>query len=154
MRRAHYQAAIWRSCEAQDPPQESPEDFGWYKDDISGIMLPKFHDTSPVLAPEELLKLIRCQCKAMEGQCMHKKCSCREANVPYIPSFADVLLMARTVSVTFNIRQQQIRKTQIKIRTPQLINSQTFCQIVMTSNRDFELIVLKNINFISRMIQI
>ena len=50
-RRAHYQAAIWRSCEAQDPPQESPEDFGWYKDDINGIMLPKFHDTSPVLAP-------------------------------------------------------------------------------------------------------
>ena len=82
MRRAHYQAAIWRLCEAQDPPQESPEDFGWYKDDINGIMLPKFHDTSPVLAPEELLKLIRCQCKAMEGRCTHKKCSCREANVP------------------------------------------------------------------------
>ena len=71
-----------------------------------------------------------------------------------VPSFADVLLIARTVSVKFNIRQQQIRKTQIKIRTPQLINSQTFCQVVMTSNRDFELIVLKNINFISRMIQI
>ena len=82
VRRAHYQAAIWRSCQAQDPPQESPEDFGWYKDDINGIMLPKFHDTSPVLAPEELLKLIRCQCKAMEGRCTHKKCSCREANVP------------------------------------------------------------------------
>ena len=60
-----------------------------------------------------------------------------------VPSFADVLLMARTVSVKFNIRQQQIRKTQIKIGTPQLINSQTFCQVVMTSNRDFELIVLK-----------
>ena len=29
VRRAHYQAAIWRSCEAQDPPQESAEDFGW-----------------------------------------------------------------------------------------------------------------------------
>ena len=50
--------------------------------DINGIMLPKFDDTSPVLAPEELLKLIRCQCKAMEGRCTHKKCSCREANVP------------------------------------------------------------------------
>ena len=83
VRRAHYQAAIWRSCEAQDPPQESSEDFRWYKDDISGFkMLPKFHDTSPVLAPEELLKLIRCQCKAMEGRCTHKKCSCSEANVP------------------------------------------------------------------------
>ena len=64
-----YQAAIWRLCEAQDPPQESPEDFGWYKDEISGLMLPKFHDTSLVLAPEELLKLIRCQCKAIEGRC-------------------------------------------------------------------------------------
>ena len=71
-----------------------------------------------------------------------------------VPSFADVLLMARTVSVKFNIRQQQIRKTQIKIQTPQQFNSQTFCQVVMMSNRDFELIVLKNINFISRMIQI
>ena len=68
VRRAHYQAEIWRSCQAQDPPQESPEDFGWYKDDINGIMPPKFYDTSHVLAPEELLKLIRCQCKAMEGQ--------------------------------------------------------------------------------------
>ena len=27
VRRAHYQAAIWRLCEAQDPPQESSEDF-------------------------------------------------------------------------------------------------------------------------------
>ena len=29
--RGHYQTAIWRSCASQDPPQASPEDYGWYR---------------------------------------------------------------------------------------------------------------------------
>ena len=79
VKRAHFQAAIWRSCNVQDPPQQSPELFGWFESE-GRFMLPKFFDTTPTLAPEELLKLIRCQCKVLLGRCTHSKCSCKEAD--------------------------------------------------------------------------
>ena len=127
-----------------------------YKDDISGLMLPKFHDTSLVLAPEELLKLIRCQCKAMEGRSTHKKCSCSEANVP-CTKFCGCYFDGKNCER--QVQHQTAADSEDSDQDPDATADQ-FTDILsssdegMTSNRDFELIDLKNINFISRMIQI
>ena len=80
IRRAHYQAAIWRSCRSQHPPNQSPVEFGWYISD-DGHMLPRMFDGEPNIAPEYVLKMIKCQCKAEVGRCTKGRCSCKEANM-------------------------------------------------------------------------
>ena len=82
--RGHYQTAIWRSCASQDPPQASPEDYGWYyllyRTD-RGQMLPKKFTSEDVnVAPQEVIKLIRCQCHALSKRC-ERRCSCKEAGL-------------------------------------------------------------------------
>ena len=80
VRRAHYQAALWRSCSSPDPPDHSPEDFGWHVK--LGLMLPKLFDGTPAIAPESLLALIKCQCQAETRRCNRGSCSCKKANMP------------------------------------------------------------------------
>ena len=79
--RAHYQTALWMSCENQDPPQASPTDFGWYRGE-QGQMLPEMYSRGrePNIAPKELLKLIRFQCHATTDRC-DGRCSCKLANI-------------------------------------------------------------------------
>ena len=78
--RGHYQTAIWRSCASQDPPQASPEDYGWYRTE-QGQMLPKKFTSEDVnVAPLEVMKLIRCQCHALSKRC-EGRCSCKEAGL-------------------------------------------------------------------------
>ena len=51
--RAHYQTALWMSCENQDLPQASPTDFGWYRGE-QGQMLPEMYSRGrePNIAPK------------------------------------------------------------------------------------------------------
>ena len=77
--RAHYQTAIWRSCANQDPPMASPANFGWYRTD-RGQMLPKMFSEDVNIAPEEILKLIRCQCHSVTNRC-GGRCTCKDANL-------------------------------------------------------------------------
>jgi len=78
--RAHYQTAIWKSCTAQDPPTEDPQEFGWYFSS-SGLLLPKMLHDDSVVAPSELLNMIRCNCQAATNRCDHGRCTCKEANI-------------------------------------------------------------------------
>ena len=86
VKRGHYQAAIWRSCNSQHHPHQSPEDFGWYCNE-SNLLLSKLFDTptAPVIAPECLITMIRCQCKAANNRCTHGRCTCKDANMPFTP---------------------------------------------------------------------
>ena len=81
VRRAHYQAALWRSCSSPDPPDHSPEGFGWHVK-LGLNMLPKLFDGTPAIAPESLLALIKCQCQAETRRCNRGSCSCKKANMP------------------------------------------------------------------------
>ena len=46
VKRAHYQAIIWRSLEKNDPPELEPEEFGWKKE-------PETKTLTPVALPEK-----------------------------------------------------------------------------------------------------
>ena len=78
--RAHYQTAIWRACASQDPPHASAVDYGWYRTE-RGQMLPEMFSHDVRVAPDELLKLIKCECHALNNRCGGSRCSCKEANL-------------------------------------------------------------------------
>ena len=44
-------------------------------------MLPEMFSHDVRVAPDELLKLIKCQCHALNNRCGGSRCSCKEANL-------------------------------------------------------------------------
>ena len=74
VRRAHFQAAIWRSVLEPDPPALSPMYYGWTLDESKQLLrsVPLPDDVSP--APMDVLQLIRCGCSS-DMPCMTARCS-------------------------------------------------------------------------------
>ena len=68
---ARIQVDIWKNSLKADPP---PTEDGWYKEEglnsLAAIMLPP----NTPLAPDALLKIIKCSCKG-EEPCNTRKCS-------------------------------------------------------------------------------
>jgi len=79
--RAHLQMAIWRHSLNADPPDLDPTSYGWSKDEASASLSPTTVQDGVTLAPEQLLKLIRCSCKS-DNACKSSRCSCTGANLP------------------------------------------------------------------------
>ena len=59
---AHLQVAIWRHLEP-DPPSLQPTSYGW-EQDCSNSLMPTTIPEGTLLAPVQLLKLIRCSCES------------------------------------------------------------------------------------------
>ena len=78
MLRAHAQAIVWMSAMDSHPPQLDPVDFGWEADPSRTFLLPKISKDGVPMAPEFILKLIKCGCKANEP-CKTGRCSCHHA---------------------------------------------------------------------------
>ncbi len=80
VRRAHFQASIWRNALQSDPPELDPTQYGWYRDAttkmLQPVMLPE--DVSP--APISVLKLIKCGCSSGRP-CSTARCSCASAKL-------------------------------------------------------------------------
>lgn len=79
LKRANYQAAIWRKClqrHIQSPP---PEEHGWLVEMSGQQKLVVRYSTLPI-APASLLEFISCKCKKLN--CESKKCSCRHSGLP------------------------------------------------------------------------
>ena len=80
VKRAHYQAIIWRSLDSDEVPDLNPENFGSKKDMLTKSLTPVAIPESVPLAPDYLLKLICCGCSS-QNPCS-KRCSCKTAGYP------------------------------------------------------------------------
>lgn len=80
VKRAHYQAIGWRSLEDNNPPDIDPTEFGWRKDEKTKSLHPVPLPDNTELAPELILRLIRCGCQSATP-CSTRMCSCKSANM-------------------------------------------------------------------------
>ena len=81
IKRAHYQAAIWKHSDKQNPPSLDPCEYGWYKDENTQSLLPVMMPTGIKAAPPEVLKLIRCNCSSEAPCSPSSRCSCSKAQM-------------------------------------------------------------------------
>ena len=61
VKRAHIQAAIWRSAVSSHPPEMDPVQFGWKKDASSRILIPVTTPEDVPLASLSVLEMISCK---------------------------------------------------------------------------------------------
>ena len=72
--RAHYQAMVWANDVVANPIMQSPEEYGWEKEEDRCI--PVMTCLPP--APEAIIELVKCGCKT---QCASNRCQCRRAEL-------------------------------------------------------------------------
>ena len=72
--RAHLQVAIWRESLTSDQPSLDPTQYGYTGDGQS--LLPSTLPADVLPAPNELLKLIKCNKCSGDTPCKTKRCSC------------------------------------------------------------------------------
>ena len=77
--RAHLQVMLWKSADQPGPPPESEDitKFGWSYTD--GFPMPIVSQYA--IAPEALLDVVKCSCKAEGKLCETDKCSCRRGAI-------------------------------------------------------------------------
>jgi hypothetical protein len=68
---AHYHSQVWYSADNPTHDYASPIDNGWYKDDISGTLLPQMTVHNPL--PQKFTDIVYCKCK----NCATTRCACR-----------------------------------------------------------------------------
>ena len=71
--RAHYQIVVWKMLNDADVILD-PKEWGWFVTD--NTMSPVMTDRE--VAPNSILKVVRCNCKAASNQCGTSRCSCRK----------------------------------------------------------------------------
>eukprot|EP00745_Piridium_sociabile_P031048 TRINITY_DN51469_c0_g2_i2.p1 TRINITY_DN51469_c0_g2~~TRINITY_DN51469_c0_g2_i2.p1 ORF type:complete len:652 (+),score=127.59 TRINITY_DN51469_c0_g2_i2:129-2084(+) len=79
IRRAHYQAAVWRAAANPDVPDMDPSQYGWEKDLITRTFVPIKLPLNTPIAPDGLLKILCCNCDSEES-CKTRRCSCHKNN--------------------------------------------------------------------------
>ena len=75
VKRCHYQVCNWKSALLPDPPSMSPTEFGWETDIENKTLLARSLPDATALAPDYILKLIRCSCHS-GVPCKAGNCSC------------------------------------------------------------------------------
>ncbi len=91
--RADLQVAIWRHAMEPNPPPLDPCEHGWMKDHpLSNILIPMTVAVGTHLAPEEILKLIRCSCESSQP-CKSRRCSCTASGIACMHS---IMWMSRS----------------------------------------------------------
>jgi len=81
VKRAHYQAILWRMLETSHPPALDPEEYGWMRDVKNKSLSPITVPDDVKLAPEYVLEMIRCGCKS-ESPCNSRRCGCQVRGLP------------------------------------------------------------------------
>ena len=78
--RAHLQMAVWRNALQPDPPAIDPTSIGWSLEEGSNTLIPTTLPGDTPLAPDYLLKLMRCSCSS-EIPCKTQRCGCSSASL-------------------------------------------------------------------------
>ena len=81
VKRAHFQAYLWRNLNSTLAPALNPEEFGWQKDMSNRSLTPIHLPENAKLVPDYIQKMIRCGCKSATP-CNSRKCSCKEHGLP------------------------------------------------------------------------
>jgi hypothetical protein len=71
--RCHLQVAIWKSALDEVPPNLDPLEHGWERDH-EDMLIPRTVPAGTLSAPNAILQLIHCKCKA--SGCRTATCSC------------------------------------------------------------------------------
>lgn len=82
VKRAHLQTVIWKSATSYDPPALDPTEYGYTKNEELKILLPTTVPCGVKLAPDCVLKLIRCNCNADKNPCRTLRCNCNSSKLP------------------------------------------------------------------------
>lgn len=80
VRRAHYQACLWKASLQSSPPNVDSTDFGWMADHANQILLPVTLPTGTLAAPEKVLNLLCCSCSSADA-CASRRCTCRKSDI-------------------------------------------------------------------------
>ena len=80
VKRAHNQALVWLSLEAQNPPELDAMEYGWVNDDQNKSLQPVTLPDEAELAPEMVLHLIKCGCHTATP-CSSHACSCMKCTI-------------------------------------------------------------------------
>ncbi|KAG0714834.1 hypothetical protein GWK47_013366 [Chionoecetes opilio] len=75
VKRAHFQACIWRSALTGEAPDMDPLENGWVSDDDFGVLMPVTLPSQTEIAPAAVMKLIQCGCSS-ETPCSTERCGC------------------------------------------------------------------------------
>ena len=81
VKRAHIQACVWKHALHSAPPLIDPLNNGVILDTSTKSLLPISLPEAIPLAPENILKLIRCSCET-DTPCKTMRCRCASAKLP------------------------------------------------------------------------
>ena len=81
VRRAHLQAAIWRSALSSHPPSVEVTQYGWSKYETSKTLIPVTTPSDVALAPPYISEMIRCG-HASDEHCRGAQCGCEAGHLP------------------------------------------------------------------------
>ena len=76
VKRAMFQLSIWLSADKRQPSDSiNATDWGWYE--IEMQLMPIMTPDDVQIAPDSVLKLIKCNCKSLNKRCgENSRCSC------------------------------------------------------------------------------
>ena len=80
VKRAHHQALVWQSLEAQNPPELDSTEYGWVKDGQNKSLQPVTLPDEVELVPEMVLRLIKYGCHSTTP-CSSRACSYNYTNM-------------------------------------------------------------------------
>lgn len=80
VKRAHLQTSIWKGALQSSPPTLDATEFGFIKNEETKSLMPVTVPANMQLAPDNILKLIRCTC-ASGNPCKSSGCGCNKAKL-------------------------------------------------------------------------
>lgn len=81
IKRAQYQASLWKAALQSDPPALAASDFGWKPDHDSQTLLPIPLPPDTMAAPDRVLNLLCCSCHSSTDVCSTRRCLCRKNDI-------------------------------------------------------------------------
>ena len=81
VKRAEYQAAVWRAALHDTLPSLDQKEHGWIKNDESKSLIPCFSSEKMLVMPEKLENLLSCSCSG-DSPCSKGQCGCKKMCLP------------------------------------------------------------------------
>ena len=103
--RAQLQVAVWGNALQPDPPAIDTTAFGWSLEEASNTLIPTTRPSDTPLAPDDLLKPVRCSCSS-ETTCKTQRCGCSSASLA-----CSVFCVCQGGQGCFNERTRQALQT-------------------------------------------
>ena len=84
VKRAEYQAAVWRAALQDTLPSLNQKSHGWIKSDDDKSLIPCFSSEKLLVMPEKIENLLFCSCSG-DPPCSKGQCGCNKLCLSYVP---------------------------------------------------------------------